>query len=492
MAAAGPPATEQPASEQAAREQATAVGAVPRHASWLAPLLTERPRPAVVASSRHGWWLAVGAVCLGAFMGQLDASIVTLTYRPLERQFRAGPASVEWVSLSYLLALIALLAPAGRLSDAHGRKLFYGYGFALFTAASAACGFAPTLAVLVICRVAQAGGAALLQANSVALVTTSAPPGRMRAALGMQAAGQALGLALGPTIGGLLVSGAGWRWVFWVNVPVGVLALVAARYLLPRTRQRNPVSGFDWWGLALLAVTTVALLLAISAGSGLPLGAPWITVPALLVITALGGWGLVAHELRARCPLLDMRLIRTGGLRLSLLGALCGYLVLFGPLVLVPVELASATRAGLVLTALPAGFAVAALLAERLLPAGWPDRRRALLGVAVCVVGCVTLLAVPADPLPLAGTLLLLGLGLGTYAPANNATVMRAIPPAASGSIGGLVSMARGLGTALGVAVVTLALRAGTGDGARIAALALLGAATLAAASTLAVREPRG
>ena len=106
-------------------------------------LRTERPRPARVRDWPHGWWLAIATVCLGAFMGQLDASIAVLTYPAVESTFQASAAAVEWVSLGYLLALIALLVPAGRLADAHGRKLLYLYGFLVFTAASAACGFAP-------------------------------------------------------------------------------------------------------------------------------------------------------------------------------------------------------------------------------------------------------------------------------------------------------------------------------------------------------------
>src|SRR4051812_11304420 len=173
-------------------------------------------------------------------MGQLDASIVTLAFPAIERDFHTPLAAAQWVSLSYLLALVGLLAAAGRLADAVGRKLVYLQGFVVFTLASAACGLAPSLAWLVAFRVVQAAGAAMLQANSVALVITSVPARRMRAALGLQAAAQALGLALGPAFGGLLVASAGWRWVFWINVPIGCAAVVIGRLLLPRTRDFTP------------------------------------------------------------------------------------------------------------------------------------------------------------------------------------------------------------------------------------------------------------
>ncbi len=166
-----------------------------------------------------------------------------MAFPALQRQFGVALAGVQWVSLAYLLALVALLVPVGRWSDRYGRKLVYLYGFVLFTAASAACGLAPTLGVLVAVRVVQAAGAAMLQANSVALVATSAPAGRRRAALGMQAGAQAVGLALGPVAGGLLVASAGWRSIFFINVPVGAVAVAAGWFLLPRTRHRAARQG---------------------------------------------------------------------------------------------------------------------------------------------------------------------------------------------------------------------------------------------------------
>jgi MFS family permease len=392
------------------------------------------------------------------------------------------------VSLAYLLTLVALLAPVGRLSDAHGRKLSYLYGFVVFTVASAACGLAPSLPVLVIARVVQAVGAALLQANSVALVTTSAPRGKMRRALGVQASAQALGLALGPTVGGFMVASIGWRWIFGVNVPVGVIAVVAGYYLLPRTRQRRSVGSFDAAGLVWLATATTALLLAVSAESGLRLGLP--VEIALGVVTVVAAVAFVRREYRAASPLVDLRALRAPVLSYGLIGALFSYLVLFGPLVLVPVVLGggSGTSAGLVLTALPAGFALAAVLAERTLPASWSDQRRAVVGAVMCVAATAALSVSPIRPLPLVVVLLVLGIGIGVFAPANNAMVIRRIPTMAAGTGGGLINMTRGLGTAFGIALVTLALHAGGTSGPRVATVALLGASVLIVLSAVAVK----
>lgn len=446
-------------------------------------LLAERLRPARVRDWRLGWWLAIGTVCLGAFMGQLDASIVVLTYPALESRFHASAAAVEWVSLGYLLTLIALLVPAGRLSDAHGRKLHYLYGFLVFTLASAACGLAPSLAALIGFRAVQAVGAALMQANSVALVATSAPRTRLRAALGVQAGAQAVGLALGPTLGGVIVTGLGWRWVFLLNVPVGVLGLVAGHYFLPRTRIRTPVHRFDWPGLLLLGASSTALLLAISAASGLELSDT--AVAALFAVAALAGVGLARRLVHATGPLIDPALLCTRGTVLGLLGALGGYLTLFGPLVLVPAELTrhgiALDTAGLILTALPAGFALAALAADRVLPRAWTDRRRALTGSAVALCALAAMLPEYSSAPVLVPPLALLGMGLGVFAPANNALIMAAIPPGAEGTGGGLVNMARALGTALGVALVTLGLhQAAHSSVLATALLAAVGAAVLA------------
>ena len=453
-------------------------------------LLREPARPAVVREHRMAPWLAVATVCFGAFMGQFDASVVTLAFPALQRQFHVGLAGVQWVSLAYLLALVALLVPVGRWSDRYGRKLVYLYGFVVFTAASAACGLAPSLLTLIALRVVQAGGAAMLQANSVALVASTAPAGRRRAALGIQAAAQALGLALGPVAGGLLVASAGWRWIFLVNVPVGVAALAAGWLLLPRTRQRAARQGGDLPGMVLLAVAAAGTLVAVSAVSGL--GLPVLGLAGFAVLAVLAGAGFTWRERRAAAPLIDLPVLAASGTAPLLAGALCAYLVLFGPLVLFPQVLTahggSVARAGLMLTALPAGFGLAAVAGERILPACWPDRRRCLAG-GLLASGGAAALAIPAPAAVTVAWLGLLGVGLGTYIPANNTAIMAAVPPQEAAAAGGMVNMARGLGTALGVAVVTLALHAAArlghacaGQAAAMAALAVFALAAAQAA----------
>src|SRR5580700_7361765 len=437
-------------------------------------ILRERPRPVAVRESPRAPWLAVGVVCFGAVMGQLDASIVTITFPAMERDFGVPVAAVQWVSLVYLLGLVALLAPAGRLGDAVGRKLVYTYGFAVFTVASAACGLAPSLGALVVLRLAQAVGAAMLQANSVALVTTSAPKERMRFALGVQAGAQSIGLA----------------------------AIVAGRYLLPRTRQFSRPERFDWLGTLLLVAWTSALLLVLSAAAGLSLPA-WTT--ALLAALALAGLAaFIRREVTTRHPLIPVWLLRSAPLARGLAGAACGYLVLFGPLVLIPQllghDLGSEARAGLLLSALPLGFGLAALFGDAVLPRAWTDNQRGFAGAALtCAVMAVSVF-VPVTVQTVVPQLALAGLGLGLFVPANNAIIMRSTADSTASLLGGLVSMARGIGTTLGMSLMALALHlGGAGHGyagstqARPAFIVLAVAAATAAAIALAGRvQARG
>jgi MFS family permease len=459
----------------------------------------ERARPERIRTWPHAWKLAVATVCFGAFMGQLDASVVTLTYRPVQAAFHAGLAAVEWVSLAYLLTLIALLVPVGRPSDTRGRKLFYLYGFVVFIAASAACGTAPSLGVLIGCRVVQAVGAAMLQANGVALVTTSAPLGRRREALGVQAGAQALGLALGPSLGGILVSTVGWRWVYFINIPVGLIALIGGQYFLPRTRQRSPATPLDWPGVMFLAIATTSLLLGLSSASGLS-----VPIPFTVAAFALAGgaaWGFVGHQRRATRPLIDPALFADPVVPWGLLGAMCGYLVLFGPLVLVPIAIASpgvsGLTIGLVVTGLPAGFALAAVAGPRILPARLGDRQRATLGAGICSAALAVALVAPLTPPLLIPILAFLGVGLGVFTLSNNTVIMGAIPARASATGGGLLNLTRGLGTALGVATVTLAFHLGSEHavmvrGERVAVAMLLAGALVAAATSLTATKRRG
>ena len=282
----------------------------------------------MVRASPRAHWYVVGTVCIGAFMGQLDASIVTLALPRLSRDLHAGVGAVEWVALSYLLVLVASVAPVGRLADSVGRKLLYLYGFAVFTGASLLCGLAPTLALLIAARVLQAVGAAMLQANSVALITEAMPPRLLGRGIGVQGTSQALGLALGPAIGGVLLALGGWRLIFLVNLPAGVIGLALGWFLLPRSRSRRPVGQPDRLGAVQLAFAVAGPLLYLSLAGRAGYGDPLLVAALVTGLTA--AIAFVRRERRVADPLIDLSILRRRAVAVGLSSGMVSYLVLFG------------------------------------------------------------------------------------------------------------------------------------------------------------------
>ncbi len=412
-------------------------------------LLRETPRPQAIRTSRNAHWLVVAAVCTGAFMGQLDASIVTVALPHIGQGLHASAGATRWVALSYMLVLLALLLPAGALADVLGRKLLYTYGFAVFSLGSLLCGLAPSLPLLIGARVLQGLGAAMLQANSVALIREAMPQGLLSRGIGIQGAAQAIGLAMGPALGGLLIGLGGWRLIFYVNLPVGILAIVLARILVPRSKLGERGS------------------------------------------RRLGGIA---------------QLLRTPAIAFGLGGGLISYLVMFGALFAIPYYLlavgVSPSASGLQLAVLPVALGLIAPLASRT-----AEHRGAKLltvgGLLLGAVGLALLALVHGVPARLAG-LALAGAGLGAFTPLNNARVMAAGARERAGALGGLVNMTRTLGAILGVALASLIYTSAAGRAASAKAvstaaagrgltLTLLVLCGLAAAAGLALAaEPSG
>src|ERR1700689_4419503 len=197
--------------------------------------MTYEPPPWKLAA-RLSWypWRVVGVTCIGGFIGQLDASIVQLALPTLERQFSANLDAVSWVAIAYLLAFASTLPIFARLSETKGRKLLYLAGYVIFTLASALCGLVSDLRLLIACRAIQGIGGALLGANSITILVKAAGPSRRGRAMGLMAAAQAVGISAGPVIGGLLLEKLGWRWIFLVSVPCGLVGVVAGWLALPQ------------------------------------------------------------------------------------------------------------------------------------------------------------------------------------------------------------------------------------------------------------------
>lgn len=457
-------------------------------------LLVEPARPRAVATHRYAPWFVVATVCVGAFMGQLDASIVALAFPTLQHDFHASLGMVTWVGLAYLLVLVASVAAMGRLADMFGRKLLYTYGFAIFIIGSALCGLAPGLLALDGFRVFQAIGAAMLQANSVAIIALAVPRRSLGRAIGIQGAAQAVGLALGPAVGGLLLAAGGWRFLFLINVPFGIAGMIAGLFLIPRSRDLAARVRFDWAGLVLFVPAVVALMASISLGNNVG----W-TSTALLGAVALGSAlavGFVLRERRARAPMLDTRLFRSLPFSAGVLSGLLSYLVMFGVLLVVPFFLERALgigagRTGLELAVMPVALGLVAPFAGRLADK-LGARPLTVTGMLLVAVTLTTLAATRPGQGALIAGLALVGVGLGLFTPSNNAAIMSSAPKQESGVASGVLNMTRGMGTALGLALtgMVFSLVAAPGRGLQFS-LAFLAVVAVTAALVAALRGGR-
>jgi EmrB/QacA subfamily drug resistance transporter len=436
----------------------------------LGPLFSEHaPLPGIAAWPAYRW-LVVGTVCLGAFLGQLDASIAGLVLPTLQQAFNAPIDSVEWVAIAYLLTLAALVVPLGRLADLLGRKMLYTWGFGVFIAGSALCGLSASLGWLIAFRVIQAVGAAMLQANSVAIITAAVPRRALGRAIGVQGAAQAVGLSVGPSVGGLLIDSLGWQWVFFIAVPFGIVGTVLAWFVLPCTTREAVADAaheperFDWVGAALLGPAVALVLLLITFGNAWGWTSGRSAVIALLAVACSATfWFAEQHSVS---PLIDPALLRLRSFSLGLLAGLLSYSVLFGALFLMPFFLErilgqTAAQTGLLLTPIPIALGllapIAGTLADRIGPT--PPT---VAGMASAAVALALLALVPGLSLPLTLSMLgLLGIGLGLFTPPNNAAVMGSAPANRLGVAGGILNMTRSLGTSLGVAATgaVLAIR---------------------------------
>jgi len=423
----------------------------------------EPPPAAAVAELPSYRWLVVGVVSIGAFMGQVDASIAQLLLPSLERAFGATLSAVSWVAVAYLLTMAALMPIFGRLADMLGHKLLYTAGFVVFVVGSALCGFAPDLPILVAARVLQAIGGALLSANSVAIVVAAAGPKERGRGVGIQAAAQAVGLCAGPVIGGILLSTLGWQWVFWINVPFGIAGAIAGWFILPQTAHLTTDKRFDLKGALLLGPMLTAFMMVLNEGQA------WgATSPAFIAAAAIGVVLLVAFirtERGAPAPLLDPRLFASRAFALANAGSLMSYALLFGIMLLMPFVFERAylddpLRAGLRLSIIPIAISLLApisgILYDRLGP-----RVPTLSGMAVCVAGLALLYVALGENHGLLMVMIALGVfgvGQGLFTAANNTAIMASATADLSGEAGGLLNVTRAFGISLGIASASTVL----------------------------------
>jgi Major Facilitator Superfamily len=364
-----------------------------------------------------------------------------------------------------------------RLAEIAGRKSLYLCGFALFGVFSALCGLAPSLPLLIAVRALQGVSGSLLGANSVVILVASAGPARRGKALGIMAAAQAVGLSLGPALGGVLLATLGWRSIFWVTVPFAVLGAALGWLIVPKTAAFAKDRRFDGLGAALMIPALVALLMTIAEwrvwGASAPLIASAVAGPVLLGF-------FIWREGKAPAPLIDLRLFTSAAFSAGCVGVVVSYAMLYGMFFAMSFAFIRgyhdpALAAGLRLTIIPVTLALVA-------PFGgaWSDNRPRLVmagGMTICLASALALTRLlTGAPDSLTGVMAALaayGAGLGLYiAPNNNATISAA-PAEKSGVAGGLLNLLRVFGTGVGVAAASTALGwglpAATGVGARTA-----------------------
>jgi len=432
-------------------------------------------------------WLVLSSVSVGTFMATLDGGIVNISLPKIGQAFGIGLATVEWVVIAYLLTIGSLLLPIGRLGEILTFRRVYLSGFALFTVASVLCGTAPSAAALILFRVVQGAGAAMLMAMGPAIVARTFGPGERGRALGINAISVSVGLSVGPALGGLLTELGSWRAIFLVNLPVGIVAILwAARVLAVEPPGRR--GAFDLPGSALAGSAAFCLLLALSQGEGWGWSSP--AVLGLLALFGVLGGAFIAVERRAAQPMIDLRLFHLRGFSAGLVSVVIAFAGLFSATFLLPFVLEdgagfSPLEAGLLLTPIPITTAFVAPLSGSLSDR-IGSRLPASLGIAVMAAGLLSLTQLPAAFAigDLVWRLVLIGLGQGLFMSPNTSAVLGSVPPSRLGTASGTLAHARIDGQSLGIAasaaiiavrlpVHLAALEAAGGEGARQAALVL-------------------
>jgi EmrB/QacA subfamily drug resistance transporter len=450
-------------------------------------------------------WRALSVTLVAGFMSLLDVSIVSVALPTLQRDLGASPAAVQWVVSGYALTFALMLVPAGRLGDALGRRRMFLVGLAGFVLCSAAAGAAPSVGLLIAARLAQGLAAGVLAPQNSGLIQQLFRGGERGRAFGLFGAVVGVSTAVGPIAGGLLLRVADWRWIFYVNVPIGVVAFVLALRLLP-TGGTGRSGRIDLGGVLLLGAGALALLLPLVQAEAGGLSRLWWLFPVgVLVMVGFVAWERrVVH--RGGEPVFDPRLVtQTPGYGL---GAALGtvYFVGFSGIWLV---FALFFQTGLGLTPLQSGLAVtpfalgsaaAAVVAGRLVERF--GRLLTVIGLVGVVAGltatALVVLFVPADAVPwaVAPALLVGGLGGGFVISPNITMTLREVPVRMAGAAGGGLQTAQRFGAVIGTAALPglfYVVLGATGEDYPVAAAAGLGVALvgIAAALVLAVVDLR-
>ncbi|KQP58348.1 MFS transporter [Methylobacterium sp. Leaf112] len=439
--------------------------------------------------------LALFAIGLAMTMAVLDGAIVNVALPVMARDLKVDPSAAIFVVNAFQIAVTAALLPLASLGDILGYRRVYLSGLVVFTLASVACAFAPSLPLLVAARIAQGLGAAGIMSVNIALVRFIYPHKLIGRGVGNVALVVAMASAAGPTVGAAILSVANWPWLFLVNLPVGLVALAVGARTLPVT----PRSGarFDYRSAVLNALTFGLLIIGVD-GLGEP-GGHWLALAEIAAALAIGAV-FVRHQLRLPAPLLPVDLLRIPAFALSMATSIAAFGAQMMAYVALPfyfqdVMRLSETTTGFLMTPWPIAIAIMAPLSGRLSDRYAPGLLGGI-GLAILAAGLVAVALLPADPsaLDIGWRLTLCGLGFGLFQSPNNRIIITSAPRDRSGGASGMQSTARLTGQSLGAAGVAVVFGVFHGGAADAVTTALWCAAGLAAFGAIAsvLRRQRG
>jgi EmrB/QacA subfamily drug resistance transporter len=403
-------------------------------------------------------WLVLWVTCIGAFMSPLDFSAVSVALPSMGRDVHLSFAAALWVQAGYLLTYTLMLVPSGRIADQLGRLGVWRAGIAVFAITSLLTGVSPDTAWLLVARSLQGIGAGIMTGTATALVSTVFPMGERGRAIGINVMAIYLGLSTGPLIGGLLVSSFGWRWVFFVNVPIAAATLIAARRLHDPDRRRGRPQ-LDLPGTGLLTVGLGCLLIPLTFGADWGWSSTRTVVLFVISAVALVTFGIV--EPRVASPVLDLGLFRRSrAFAAANAAALLNYTAMFGSIALTAIALQvvagkSPIMTGFILILQPAVMVCLSPFAGRL-----SDRigsRFLCTGGMLLVAAGLGLLADVPNGMPVARVLpalVCVGVGMAMFSSPNTSSAMNAAPSAALGVAAGVLTTMRSLGQSMSIAVL--------------------------------------
>ncbi len=402
-------------------------------------------------------WHVMIATGSGIFLGTIDSSIVNVALPTMADELNTTFAAVQWVVVAYILTLATLTLSVGRLGDMLGKKPIYTTGFAAFTLGSVLCGLAPSIGWLIGFRVAQAIGASMLFALGMAIITQAFPPSERGRALGISGALVSVGIVIGPTVGGFIVDQWSWRWIFFVNLPIGIFGTIAAHRFVPDV---PPPGGqrFDFLGAGVFFAGLLSFMLGLSLAQSRGFGS--VVVVTLLAVGLVAIFVFAMIEKRVAQPMVDLSLFRNRLLSINLLTGWMTFFAISGTFILVPFYLeqtlgASPRQVGLLIAPAPLLLGLSAPISGSFSDRVGP-RRVLVLGLIV-LVGAYAMVQFLQEDSPMWMIILVMapaGLGMGIFQSPNNSAVMGSASAERLGVTSAMLGLTRNTGQLTGIAVL--------------------------------------